>query len=146
FKVYKAKRQDDKTEMEKKLKSLRPSTSSVTFKTHFVPMNKRIMSTIHGQIKNETSVKQLMDLIETSYQGDFFVRIRKVGQFPGTKEVSGSNFCDIGVTFDERTNRVTVVSVIDNLVKGASGQAIQNMNKMLGLDEETGLDFMPNFP
>src|SRR5699024_1605948 len=110
-----------------------------------VPMTRGIMSTIYGQVKNETSVKQLMDLFETSYQDDFFVRIRKEGQFPGTKEVSGSNFCDIGVTFDERTNSVTVVSVIDNLVKGASGQAIQNMNKMLGLDEETGLDFMPNF-
>src|SRR5699024_1071499 len=104
------------------------------------------MSTIYGQVKNETSVKQLMDLFETSYQDDFFVRIRKEGQFPGTKEVSGSNFCDIGVTFDERTNRVTVVSVIDNIVKGASDQAIQNMIKMLSLDEETGIDFMPNFP
>src|SRR5699024_4856962 len=135
-----------KPEVEKKQKGWRPSTGPVTFTTNLVPKTRGIMSTIYGQVKNETSVKQLMDLFETSYQGDFFVRIRKVGQFPGTKEVSGSNFCDIGVTFDERTNRVTVVSVIDNLVKGASGQAIQNMNKMLGLDEETGLDFMPNFP
>lgn len=146
LKVYKVNQHQHTPEVEEKLKGWRPSTGPVTFTTHLVPMTRGIMSTIYGQVKNETSVKQLMDLFETSYQDDFFVRIRKEGQFPGTKEVSGSNFCDIGVTFDERTNRVTVVSVIDNLVKGASGQAIQNMNKMLDLDEETGLDFMPNFP
>src|SRR5699024_12764883 len=100
----------------------------------------------YSREKKERSVKQFMIILMTSYQYDFLVRMRKEGQLPGTKEVSDSNFCDIGVTFDERKNRVTVVSVIDNLVKSASGQAISNMNKMLGLDEETGLDFMPNFP
>src|SRR5699024_3162648 len=98
------------------------------------------------QVKNEKYVKQLMDLFETSYQDDFLVRIRKKGKFPGTKEESGTNICDIVVTFDERTNRITVLSVNNNLLKGDYGQTIQNMNKMLGLDEETGLDFMPNFP
>jgi len=85
-------------------------------------------------------------LFHDSYANNYFVRIRETGTFPSTKEVSGSNFCDISLAYDERTNRITVVSVIDNLVKGASGQAVQNMNKMLGIDEKTGIDFMPVFP
>ena len=68
------------------------------------------------------------------------------GIFPNIQQVKGSNFCDIGVKVDERTGRVVVVSVIDNLVKGASGQAVQNMNIMCGLKEETGLLLPPLFP
>lgn len=146
LKVYKVNQHQHTPEVEERLQGWNASTGPVTFTTHLVPMTRGIMSTIYGQPKSKTSIKQLMDLFQTSYQDDYFVRIRKEGQFPGTKEVSGSNFCDIGVTYDERTNRITVVSVIDNLVKGASGQAVQNMNKMLGIDEQTGLDFMPNFP
>src|SRR5699024_853641 len=108
-------------EVEESLKSWNASTGPVTFTTHMVPMTKGIMSTIYGTPKDPTSVKQLIDLYETSYENDHFVRIRKEGTFPSTKEVYGSNFNDIGVTYDERTNRVTVVSVLDNLVKGASG-------------------------
>lgn len=72
--------------------------------------------------------------------------MRESGQFPATKEVYGSNFCDIGVALDERTNRVTIVSVIDNLMKGAAGQAVQNFNIMNGWSETAGLDFTPIYP
>lgn len=72
--------------------------------------------------------------------------MRETGSFPATKEVYGSNFCDIGVTVDERTNRVTIVSVIDNLMKGAAGQAVQNFNIMNGLSETAGLEFTPIYP
>lgn len=72
--------------------------------------------------------------------------MREPGSFPATKEVYGSNFCDIGVTVDERTNRVTIVSVIDNLMKGAAGQAVQNFNIMNGWSETAGLEFTPIYP
>lgn len=80
------------------------------------------------------------------YKDSYFVRVRETGSFPATKEVYGSNFCDIGVTVDERTNRVTIVSVIDNLMKGAAGQAVQNFNIMNGLSETAGLEFTPIYP
>ena len=80
------------------------------------------------------------------YEKHPFIRIRPVGQFPSTKEVFGTNFCDIAIKVDSRTNRVTIVSVIDNLLKGAAGQAVQNMNIMLGLDETTGLYHYPIYP
>src|SRR5699024_7575790 len=102
--------------------------------------------TTYATAKDVVTAKQLVDLFKEAYQDSYFVRVRDEGEFPSTKEVAGSNFCDIGITYDERTNRITVVSVIDNLVKGASGQAVQNMNKMLGFAEETGLNFMPHFP
>ena len=80
------------------------------------------------------------------YRDHPFVRIRKQGNYPSTKEVYGSNYCDIGVTFDERTSRIMVVSVIDNLMKGAAGQAVQNLNILMGIDETCGLDFYPVYP
>ena len=146
LKVYKVNEHQHTPEVEETLQHWNNETGPVTFTTHLVPMTKGIMSTIYGTAKDPVTVRQLVELYETSYKDDHFVRIRKEGQFPSTKEVYGSNFCDIGMTYDERTNRITVVSVIDNLVKGASGQAVQNMNKMLGFDETTGIDFMPNFP
>src|SRR5699024_11673784 len=105
LKVYKVNQHQHTPVVEEKLKDWRPSTGPVTFKTHLVPMTRGIMSTIYGQVKNETYVKQSRDLFETSYQDDVIVRIRKEGQFPGTREVSDSNVCDIGVTYNERTNR-----------------------------------------
>ena len=75
-----------------------------------------------------------------------FVRIRRIGDYPSTKEVYGSNYCDIGLSYDERTGRIIIVSVIDNLVKGAAGQAIQNLNIMMGIHESTGLDMVPIYP
>lgn len=74
------------------------------------------------------------------------MRIRPEGKVPATKEVWGSNYCDIGFSTDPRTGRVTIISVIDNLVKGAAGQAIQNLNLMMGWDETTGLDMAPVYP
>lgn len=146
LKVYKVNEHQHTPEVEQMLKRWNARVGAVTFTTHLVPMTRGIMSTIYAKATEEISAEKLVELFKESYQDDYFIRIREHGQFPSTKEVHGSNFCDIGVTYDERTNRVTVVSVIDNLVKGASGQAVQNMNKMLGLDEKTGLDFMPVFP
>jgi len=146
FKMYKANQHQHTPEMEQGLQRWNEKVGAITFTPHLAPMTRGIMATMYATATSETSVKALLDLYNESYSDDYFVRIREEGKFPSTKEVYGSNFCDIGLTYDERTKRITVVSVIDNLVKGASGQAVQNMNKMLGIDEKTGINMMPVFP
>lgn len=146
LKIYKVNEHQHTPEIEQILQRYNDGVGAVTFSPHLVPMTRGIMSTMYLTAKNPTSTKELYELYKTTYKNDYFVRIRETGQFPSTKEVYSSNFCDISLTYDERTNRITVVSVIDNLMKGASGQAVQNMNKMLGIDEKTGLDFLPIYP
>lgn len=146
LKIYKVNQHQHTPEIEEKLHKWNSNVGAVTFTTHLVPMTRGIMCTTYGTATEATSTEALVNLYKEKYKNNYFVRVRDAGTFPATKEVSGSNFCDIGITYDERTKRITVVSVIDNLVKGASGQAIQNMNQLLGLDEKTGLDLMPNFP
>src|SRR5699024_3204092 len=90
----------------------------ITFTPHLVPMTRGIMCTIYFQLTKNKTTDELIQLYKQAYEGKPFVRIRKEGVFPTTKEVLGSNYCDIGMIVDERTNRVTIVSVIDNLVKG----------------------------
>src|SRR5699024_5938724 len=114
----------------------------ITFSTHLVPMTRGIMTTIYANAVKETNLDELYELFSERYQDAYFVRVRNKGLFPSTKEVFGSNFCDIGIAYDERTQRIPVVAVIDNLVNVAAGQAVQNMNKMLGFEEKTGLNFV----
>jgi len=111
-----------------------------------MPMTRGILSTVYCRLMKETTSEKLVKHYQDYYDGEPFVRILPAGQFANTRYVSGSNFCDIGLQIDHRNDRVVVTSAIDNLVKGASGQAVQNMNIMLGLDEKTGLDFAPAFP
>ena len=87
-----------------------------------------------------------MEIYREFYRSEPFIRVLDKGEFPSTKAVYGSNFCDIAVLADERTNVVVVMSAIDNLVKGASGQALQNMNLMCGFDERAGLNLAPLMP
>lgn len=119
---------------------------TISFSTHLVPMTRGIMSTIYVKMKAPISNLEVIDLYRQFYQDHPFVRIRPEGNFPSTKEVSGSNYCDIGLNYDSRTGRLTIVSVIDNLIKGASGQAIQNANLINGWDIQTGLNDLPIFP
>ena len=92
------------------------------------------------------SAEQLHTVYEKYYKDKPFVRVRDLGEYPKTKEVYGSNYCDIGLYVDETQQTAVIVSVIDNLVKGASGQAIQNLNLMFGLPETTGLKQTPVYP
>ncbi|MNR42796.1 N-acetyl-gamma-glutamyl-phosphate reductase [compost metagenome] len=92
------------------------------------------------------SEQDFVELYRKYYAGRSFVRVREAGVLPATKEVSGSNYCDIGFSTDARTGRVTIVSVIDNIVKGAAGQAIQNLNLMMGWEETRGLGYTPVYP
>lgn len=146
MKIYRVNEHQHIPEIEQMLTHWNENTQPITFSTHLVPMTRGIMATMYGNVAKETNIEELLNIYEESYKNDYFVRVKKQGIFSSTKEVYGSNFCDLSIAYDERTNRVTVVSVIDNLTKGAAGQAVQNMNQMLGLDEKSGLDFLPVFP
>ncbi|SDX28963.1 N-acetyl-gamma-glutamyl-phosphate reductase [Paenibacillus sp. CF384] len=146
FKAYKINKHQHIPEIEQVLSDVAGEKVLTTFTTHLVPMTRGIMSTIYATVKDGHSVEDFIALYSNYYEGRKFVRIRKNGTWPATKEVSGSNYCDIGFSVDERTGRITIVSVIDNLVKGAAGQAIQNLNLMMGWDEALGLNFVPMYP
>ena len=118
---------------------------TVTFVPHLVPMTRGILSTVYAKLIRPADGKQLTAIYKKFYKDEPFVRVRE-GHLPNTKFVSGTNYCDIGIQVNERTGKVIVLSAIDNLVKGASGQAVQNMNIMYGLEEETGLKELALFP
>ena len=126
-------------EIEQTLSDLAGVPVVVTFTPHLVPMTRGILTTAYFQLKQDLTTEQLLEQFRSFYAGEPFVRVRPAGDLPQTKQVSGSNYCDIGLQVDRRTGRVLVISVIDNLVKGAAGQAIQNMNLLFGLPETTGL-------
>lgn len=146
FKAYNIGVHRHTPEIEQELGKLAGEKITVSFTPHLVPMTRGILSTIYAVLNETHSSEELIAIYNEFYGDEYFVRIHPPGQYPQTKWVYGSNFCDIGLTADQRTNRVVVVSVIDNLVKGASGQAVQNMNIMFELPEKTGLDFAPVFP
>ncbi|MBD2868425.1 N-acetyl-gamma-glutamyl-phosphate reductase [Paenibacillus sp. IB182493] len=146
FRAYKLNQHQHIPEIEMVLSDMAARPVVATFSTHLVPMTRGIMSTMYASVQGERSAQDFIDLYKSYYEGRPFVRIRPEGQWPSTKEVWGSNYCDIGFAVDKRTGRVTIVSVIDNLVKGAAGQAIQNLNLMMGWDETLGLQFVPAYP
>jgi N-acetyl-gamma-glutamyl-phosphate reductase len=133
-------------EIEQELSELAGHAVTITFTPHLVPMDRGILSTIYATPTRAVTTEELVALYADSYRNEPFVRPLPKGQFPSTAFMRGSNFCDIGVTLDSRTNRVIVVSAIDNLVKGASGQAIQNMNLICGFPETMGLEGLAIFP
>lgn len=146
LKAYKVNEHQHTPEIEQSLTNWNEKMGPVTFMTHLVPMTRGIMTTMYANLTKDITIEEIHELFTETYKNDYFVRIREIGDFPSTKEVYGSNFCDIGLSLDERTNRLTIVAVIDNVMKGAAGQAVQNMNKMFGLDETTGLTFLPIYP
>jgi len=147
FKAYKVGGQHRHTpEIEQGLSHFAGQAVTVTFTPHLIPASRGILSTIYATLTKDTGARELEKMYREFYAGEPFVRIYKTGTFPNISSVKGSNFCDIGMTVDKRTNRLIVISAIDNLIKGASGQAIQNMNLMCGLEESAGLKIMPVFP
>jgi N-acetyl-gamma-glutamyl-phosphate reductase len=133
-------------EIEQILQNESGTPVTISFSTHLVPMTRGIMCTIYAEMNSFKTTKEMIELYEAYYEKNPFVRIRKEGTLPSTKEVYGSNYCDIGFYADERTGRLVIVSVIDNLVKGASGQAVQNLNILKGWDESSGLLHVPMYP
>ncbi|MBF0202447.1 MAG: N-acetyl-gamma-glutamyl-phosphate reductase, partial [Desulfamplus sp.] len=102
-----------------------------------------MLSTIYARLTREMTWDQIRQYLMDAYKDRFFIRILPQGQFPSTAHVRGTNFCDIGFWIDEKSERIIIVSAIDNILKGASGQAVQNMNIMFHIDEKTGLDMIP---
>ncbi len=145
-KAYKIASHRHTPEIEEQLGYAAEKDIKLTFTPHLIPMNRGILATCYATLTKKVSYEDIKDIYEKYYKNEYFVRLTKKGIFPETRWVKGSNFIDIGFGIDERTNRVIVVGAIDNLVKGASGQAVQNMNILFGLDEKTGLTLTPIFP
>ena len=118
----------------------------INFTPHLVPMNRGILATEYATLKKKVTEDQVRDIYEKYYGSEYFIRVLDPGVFPETKWVEGSNFVDINFKIDQRTNRIIMMGAIDNLVKGAAGQAVQNMNLMFGLPENEGLKLVPIFP
>ena len=133
-------------EIEQQLSDINNIPVTITFTPHLTPMNRGILCTCYGTLKRALSYEEIKKVYKKYYLNEFFIRMTNEGVFPETRWVKGSNYCDIGFTYDTRTNRIIVIGVIDNLIKGAEGQAVQNMNIMFGLDESMGLKSIPIFP
>lgn len=133
-------------EIEQELSLLAGKPLKITFTPHLVPMDRGILSTIYSAPNSSVSNEMLAKLYQEFYSGEPFVRVLTGGNLPSTTFVRGSNFCDIAPIVDTRTGRIIVVSAIDNLVKGASGQAVQNMNLISGFPEAMGLEGLALFP
>ena len=133
-------------EIEQELSGVAGRPVTVTFTPHLAPLTRGILTTITARLAGPRSTAELLDVYREFYGGRSFVRVLEEGRLPETKHVLHSNLCDIGLVSDARTGRVVVVSAIDNLVKGASGQAVQCFNLMAGLDERAGLWIPGLFP
>ncbi len=133
-------------EMEQELSKIAGNQVKVRFTPHLIPVSRGMVSTIHVPLKREIPAKEIREAYTDYYRSEPFVRVLPAGFFPDTGLVRGSNQCHVGVEVDERTGWVIAMSAIDNLVKGASGEAVQNMNLMTGLDETAGLLGLPMFP
>ena len=133
-------------EIEQELSQQTKKKITVTFVPHLIPMDRGILTTLYVNFSKKMKTEDVLKVFQEHYKKEPFVRIYPKGSLPNTKDVKGSNFCDIGIVVNESDTRGVIVTAIDNLVKGASGEAVQNMNIMLGYPETMGLDVVPLFP
>lgn len=133
-------------EIEEQLGYAAGEKTAITFTPHLVPMNRGILITAYAVLNKEISQQELKSIYHKYYDGEYFVRVLEDGSAPETRWVEGSNFVDVNCILDKRTNRVIMMGAMDNLVKGAAGQAVQNMNLLFGLEETEGLKLVPMFP
>jgi N-acetyl-gamma-glutamyl-phosphate reductase len=143
-KAYSATSHRHEPEISQELSKLAGVSVRAYFTPHLIPVVRGILSTAHVFLVSKISREEILDLYRKFYDGEPFVRI--VETLPEINYVVGSNYCDIGVEVSEDGRRAVIVSAIDNLIKGASGQAVQNMNIMFGLGEKTGLEMLPQRP
>ncbi len=133
-------------EIDEKLSLASGAPVKVSFTPHLIPMNRGMIATVYVRLKMGQSVQDLRDAFETRYKDEPFVHVEPEGVVPHTRHVRATNHCRIGIFTDRVQGRAVIVSVIDNLTKGSSGQAVQNLNVMMGWDEQTGLNMSPVFP
>lgn len=146
FKVYKVGAHQHIPEIEQILTELSGKPFTIQMMTHLIPMTRGTLSTIYIEFEKEMTYEEILELYQIDYGQQPFIRIRPKGEFPETKQVYGTNFCDIGLYLDKRTKRLIIFSAIDNLMKGAAGQAIQNLNLLMGWEQHLGLFFPPTYP
>ncbi|MFW5712057.1 MAG: N-acetyl-gamma-glutamyl-phosphate reductase [Spirochaetota bacterium] len=150
IKAYKLKSHRHTPEIEQELSRISGTPLKVQFTPHLVPMNRGILTTayIHPVIENGEALnrEKLLSLYNSMYSSEHFIRLLPAGILPETRWVKGSNHIDIAVSYDERTGMIIVVAALDNLMKGAAGQAVQNMNIRFGCEETAGLEALPIFP
>lgn len=133
-------------EIEEQLSYAAGKNVTISFTPHLVPMNRGILATAYGTLTKSVTAEEVKAVYDRCYKDEYFVRVMNIGMVPQTRWVEGSNFADIAFQIDPRTNRIVMMGAIDNMVKGAAGQALQNMNLMFGLPENTGLKQIPVFP
>jgi N-acetyl-gamma-glutamyl-phosphate reductase len=133
-------------EIEQELSVLAEAPVTISFTPHLLPISRGILSTMYAKLTRDIREDEIHALYAQTYRDEYFVRLCPQKTVPATQHVRGSKFCDIGLSIDERTGRIIIMSAIDNIVKGAAGQAVQNMNLMNGFPESTGLLGAPFFP
>lgn len=133
-------------EIEEQLSYASGQPVTISFTPHLVPMNRGILVTAYASLLKDVTYEEVKAVYDKYYQDEFFVRVLEKDVVPQTRWVEGSNFADVNFKIDTRTKRIVMMGAIDNVVKGAAGQAIQNMNLMFGLPENTGLKQIPLFP
>jgi N-acetyl-gamma-glutamyl-phosphate reductase len=143
FKAYKVAAHRHNPEMEAVLSREAGRPVTLSFVPHLVPMSRGMLTTLYARPSGTLTARMVQDCLASFYQGRPFVRLRPPGMPPDTLHVRGTNCCDIGFVLDDRNRRLILMSAIDNLGKGAAGQAVQNMNLMFGLDEADGLSQVP---
>ncbi|MBF0213442.1 MAG: N-acetyl-gamma-glutamyl-phosphate reductase [Magnetococcales bacterium] len=146
FRAYKTTGHRHTPEIEQELSLLAGAPVRVRFSPHLIPQSRGILSTCYVRPRLPLTQKEWRELLATHYQHEPFVQVLPIGHYPSTNQVRGSNHAVLAVALDERTGWLVVMSVIDNLVKGASGQAVQNMNLLMGVEESAGLEQLPLFP
>ena len=145
FKAYSVSNHRHQPEIEEQLSLAAHKPLSITFVPHLVPMNRGILSTIYADLKKPLSLDEVRAVFKKYYEKETFVRIFPEGILPQTGWVRGSNYCDVGFVLAGK-KKLIIISAIDNLVKGAAGQAVQNMNIMLGIKEDTALEQIAMYP
>lgn len=143
FSAYKVAAHRHTPEMEQTLSRLAGETIRLTFVPHLLPINRGILATCYAKLKPGATQEQVLSAYREQYNGEPFIRLLPKGRVADIKNVRCSNFCDLSLHFDERCGMLIAVSAIDNMGKGAAGQAVQNMNLAFGLDETAGLMKMP---
>jgi N-acetyl-gamma-glutamyl-phosphate reductase len=139
FKAYAIGTHRHTPEIEQELSVSSGKEIKVNFTPHLLPLDRGILTTIYSPVSQKTSADAILKAYEVFYKKEPFVRVLKYGLYPNIKNVRGTNYCEIGLKLNERTNTLVIVTAIDNLVKGAAGQAVHNMNIMMGFDEKAGL-------
>ena len=143
FTAYKVANHRHTPEIEQTLSKIAGEKLKLTFVPHLLPINRGILATCYAKLKPGVTEEQLWEVYHARYDGEFFVRLLPKGQVANVKNVRYTNYCDVSLFVDNRTGTFIAVSAIDNMVKGAAGQAIQNMNLSFGLEETTGLKLVP---